>query len=96
MENLKDKIEIRAYEIYKKRQENNIPGCALGDWLDAQSEIFSDKRINSNCPVCGFKFLVRDNNEIHCLKAECDWKIEAKRKQDEQMPTLKDIKDTWD
>ena len=45
MMNLKDIIrketQERAYDIFEYRRENNIPGCALGDWLQAEREVLN-------------------------------------------------------
>jgi hypothetical protein len=32
-------VELRAYELFEWRRENNEPGCALGDWLEAEKDI---------------------------------------------------------
>ena len=36
---IKDKIRLRAYEIYEWRIENEISGSGLGDWLEAEVEV---------------------------------------------------------
>ena len=91
---IREKIELRAFEIYEWRKENNIPGCALGDWLDAQSEIITDRRAEG-CPKCGSKLLARKDNMIICLKSSCDFQVERKRKLDEDIPDFKEIKKIW-
>lgn len=32
-------IKSRAFEIYEYRQEYNVAGFELGDWLDAEREV---------------------------------------------------------
>jgi len=93
--NIREKIEARAYELYEWRKENNVPGSALGDWLDAQAEIFDQRQNNENCPKCGFKLLARYNDKIICLNHKCDWEIETKRKLDEKIPDFAEIKKNW-
>ena len=36
---IKECIEERAYEIYEWRVANEMPGCALSDWLEAEEEV---------------------------------------------------------
>ena len=93
---IRDKIEVKAFEIYEYREANNITGSALGDWLDAQAQIITDRRANNNCPKCGFGLLARNNNEIVCLNSKCDFKIEAKRKFDEDIPDVNEIRKIWE
>jgi hypothetical protein len=38
----REKIEVRAYEIYLKR--GDADGVALEDWLAAEKELASDKK----------------------------------------------------
>jgi hypothetical protein len=93
---LKEKIEKRAYEIYEWRKENGVPGCALGDWLEAESEIIPDRRTNKEgCPKCGYKLLARKDDEIICLRRECNWKSKAKRKLDQEIFAFNEIKKDW-
>jgi DNA-directed RNA polymerase subunit RPC12/RpoP len=93
---IKQKIEQRAFEIFEWRKENGVPGSALGDWLEAECEIITDRRTNNNsCPECGFKLLALSANKIICLNTKCDYSIEAKRKDDSQIPNLNDIKKDW-
>jgi len=93
---IREKVEKRAYEIYEWRKENNIVGNHLDDWFQAEAEIIIDRRANNVCPKCGFGLLARNNNEIVCLNSKCDYKIEAKRKLDETIPDISEIKKIWE
>ena len=92
---IREKIEYRAWEISEWRKENNIPGSALGDWLQAESEIIPDRRINAGCLKCGSKLLARTDGEIFCLKIGCDWRIKAKREFDKNIIDFQEIKKEW-
>jgi predicted RNA-binding Zn-ribbon protein involved in translation (DUF1610 family) len=92
---LKEKIELRAHEIYEWRQANNVPGNATTDWFEAQEEVIADRRTNFGCPKCGFPMLARNNEEIFCLKNECDYREKAKRDSDKDIPKFSDIKKDW-
>ena len=92
--NIREKISCRAFEIWEWRQANGIGGNATTDWFEAQEEIITDRRIEG-CPKCGYKFLVRNDGEIACLKSGCNWKIKAKRKLDEDIPDFNEIKKNW-
>ena len=92
---IREKIEALAYEKYEWRKENGISGCALGDWLDAEAEILIDRRQIEGCPKHGNKLRAQENNTIICLMAGCDWNVPARRKTDEGIPSIKDIKNIW-
>jgi len=92
---IREKIEARAYEIYEWRKENNVPGSALSDWEQAEIEIITDRRTNAGCPKCDFNLVARNDGEIFCLRNGCDWKIEAKRKFDKNIPDINEIKRDW-
>ena len=36
---IEQRIRERAFEIYEWRIENDVEGCALGDWLEAKEEV---------------------------------------------------------
>ena len=91
---LKEKIQIKAYAIWKHRKEHNISGSALGDWLEAQREIFEKRQIKG-CPICGYSLLAKENGKIICLRVGCNWTIETKRKTDENLPNFNEIKKEW-
>ena len=44
MKTLKEQIAERAYEIWEWRMENDQPGDALSDWLEAEEEIIEKYR----------------------------------------------------
>ncbi len=92
-EELHQRIKIRAYEIYEYRKENGIMGSSTTDWLEAEEEICIDRRVNDGCPNCHFKLIARRDNKIICLK--CNFEIETKRKEDENISRLSEIKKIW-
>lgn len=89
----REKIQTRAFEIFEWRRENDIAGCALGDWLEAETEFVIDKRTNDGCPKCGYSLIARRDDKIICLK--CDWNIEAKRKTDKETADFNEIRKDW-
>ena len=93
---IREKIEALAFEKFEWRRENGVSGSALGDWLDAEAEILINKRQIEGCPICGYKFLVRNDEEIACLSNSCKWKIKSKRKLDDNIPDMKNIKAIWE
>ncbi len=50
------------------------------------------KQDPNKCPQCN-GFLMSDSNKIKCLS--CKFETDAKRKEDKDLPGLKEIKDTW-
>jgi hypothetical protein len=91
---IREKIEKRAYDIYKYRQENCIVGSHLDDWFQAECEIVTDRRGISGCPLCNSNLLVKEDNKIICLM--CKWSVELKRKSDEKIPDFKEVKSRWE
>jgi hypothetical protein len=50
---------------------------------------------NEGCPVCGFKLLCREGDEIICLASTCDWRIVSKREADKEIPLINKLKQEW-
>lgn len=44
------------------------------------------------CPLCGYHLCARKNNEITCLRPTCEWAIPAKRREDNKIPTVIELK----
>jgi hypothetical protein len=91
---LNQRIAERAYAIWEYRIANNIPGSDLGDWEEAESEIIPDRR-NEGCPLCGCKLLARNDGEIFCLDARCNFRVKAKRLNDKDTPDFRILKKVW-
>ena len=92
---LQEKITAKAYSIWEWRQANNVAGSDKSDWDEAKNEICPDRRITDGCPVHGPNLKMRYNDEIVCLRNGCDFKTPARRKQDEDVPSLAEIKKVW-
>jgi len=93
---LRERIEKKAHEIYLYRLKNHIPGCSLGDWLEAEAIILKDRRTSDGCPRCGGNLLARKDNKMICLMPGCGWEIEAKRLEDKGRPTMQELKKLWE
>lgn len=46
-ESIEARIRLRAFEIYEWRIENEIPGSATSDWLEAEIEILEQREVES-------------------------------------------------
>jgi hypothetical protein len=45
------------------------------------------------CPKCNYELLARKDNRIICLRgSECDWSIEAKRKDDDLITDIRKLR----
>lgn len=55
----------------------------------------TEQRIHKGCPVCGYQFIARENDEIICLGYHCNWREKSKRENDKQIPTASEIKRDW-
>jgi len=88
----RQKIEERARQIYEYRVKNGISGCAVDDWLKAESGLV-DRRQIKVCPICDYQLIARDGNKIICLR--CNWKIEAKRKLDGSLADYSELRKNW-
>ena len=49
----------------------------------------------NKCPVCGLSMLARKDRKVICLNADCEWEIEAKRKDDLSLPTIPELIKDW-
>jgi hypothetical protein len=98
-----EKIERRAYEIWKYRMENdekfaldelgNVKEItAEDDWQLAEQELCPDRRTISGCPLCGFLLLARNESEIFCLKYGCNFKTKVRRSRDKDIPNFSELK----
>ena len=47
------------------------------------------------CPKCGSNLLAKIWKIIYCLKDDCDWAVQSKRKDDEKIETINEQKDKW-
>lgn len=45
------------------------------------------------CPKCGYELLCREGDNIICLR--CDWEIESKRQDDEELFKISELKEMW-
>ena len=84
-----EKIEKRAFEIYEWRVYNNVPGCSLSDWLEAESDVIIDRR-KEGCPKCGCKLLGRKDDTVICLS--CTWSVIYTRQTDKDLTEFRKIK----
>ena len=50
---------------------------------------------NNKCPKCGSGLLARIGKIIYCLESSCDWAIQSKRKEDEQIKTINEQSQKW-
>ncbi len=50
---LEEKIRLRAYDIYLRR--GSLPGDALDDWLRAESEIVTERKVEPVAKVVALK-----------------------------------------
>jgi len=93
-----DRVQIRAYEKYLERINSGDPEelkkTADDDWAQAEAEL-CDRRQITSCPICGFTLLARDGNNKICLRNGCDWKVEAKRAEDKNIPTIQELRKDW-
>jgi len=47
------------------------------------------------CPKCGYRLLARKDNLIICLSTTCNWSIESKRKEDNELKYIAQLKEEW-
>ena len=92
---LQDRIARKAFSIYEWRQANNIPGSSQEDWDEATLEIIPDRRTVDGCPEHGPNLKFRNNDKINCLRNGCNFTTPARRKLDEDVATIAEIKKVW-
>ena len=50
------------------------------------------RKYPSECPICHFHLLAREDDKIICLRTVCNWSISAKRETDKEIPKISELK----
>jgi len=54
-----------------------------------------NERRSYKCPKCGYEMLAISGVFVICLRASCNWKIEAKRDEDSKLPNFNKMRQEW-